>query len=63
MSPCEDINENDQLIGPIKLLESVYYVNLTNSLTDTDSFEITTNQNQFWTKISNISEFVTSVCV
>jgi hypothetical protein len=60
--PCEDFNENDQLIGPIKIIGTVLFVNLIDDLANSDSFNITNNQNQSWTKISNISDLNVNVC-
>jgi hypothetical protein len=60
--PCEDFNENDQLIGPIKIIGTVLFVNLINDLTNTDSFNMIDNQNQTWTKISNISDSIVNIC-
>ena len=62
MSRCEDINKNDQLIGPVKLLNYIYFVSLVDDLANNDSFHITNNEDISWTKISNISDLIVNVC-
>ncbi len=62
ISPCVDTIDSDELIGPIRPLQSVHYVNLANTITAIDPFAITTNQNQSWTKLSNIPESFVGIC-
>jgi len=59
---CYDYNNNDHLIGPIILLGEMFLINLENDLTTSDSFDITDNQNQTWTKITPTIDMSIQVC-